>query len=416
MTIELGLARIGRLLEHTNLPWKAIHVAGTNGKGSICAYISAMLHAADVSCGRFTSPHLIDRWDCITINQTVVRKALFQEVEGHVKQYNTNNDIGASEFEILTATAFEIFNREKSEVGVVEVGLGGRLDATNVLQNTSVTVISKIGLDHQSLLGNSLEEIAYQKAGIMRPGVPCVVDNTNEPGVLDVLDRYAREIGAGPLIKVPRYDNTTSPLQEFLEKNSLELHQQVNLHCAFEAAKKILTQIRPQQNPLDLLQAAVKAPWRGRLQKQSIESLTGRKEDVLIDGAHNGQSAEVLGSYVNHKLRHGAQCVTWVLAASRGKDLEELLRPLVRNGDNVVAVEFGAVDGMPWVQPARSREILEMVRRGTELGEHVDAGTDVLGALRWSNKTANGGPLVIAGSLYLVSDVLRLLRDAEYGA
>lgn len=416
MTIELGLARIGRLLDNTKLPWKAIHVAGTNGKGSICAYISAMLHAAGVPCGRFTSPHLIDRWDCITINQKVVRKALFQEVEGQVKQYDAKNGIEASEFEILTATAFEIFNREKVEVGVVEVGLGGRMDATNVLHNTAVTVITKIGYDHQFLLGNSLEEIAYQKAGIMRRGVPCVVDNTNEPGVLDVLDRYAKEIGAGPLIKVPQHGNYNSRLRDCLEKNSLEPHQRVNLRCAFEAVKETLTQLHPQQDPLDLLQAAVDAPWRGRLQKQSIESLTGRKEDVLIDGAHNGQSAAVLGSYVNDKLRHGAQCVTWVLAASRGKDLQELLRPLVRNGDNVVAVEFGPVDGMPWVHPASAGEILDMSRRGLGLEEHCNAGRDVLGALQWSSNTAGGGPLVVAGSLYLVSDVLRLLRDAADGA
>lgn len=415
MTIELGLVRIGRLLEHTNLPWKAIHVAGTNGKGSICAYISAMLHAAGIRCGRFTSPHLIDRWDCITINQTVVRKALFQEVESYVKQQDAKNGIGASEFETLTATAFEIFNREKVEVGVVEVGLGGRLDATNVLQNSAVTVISKIGYDHQSLLGNTLEEIAYQKAGIMRPGVPCVVDNTNEPDVLEVLDRYAKEIEAGPLIKVPQSGTLISEPQDFFEKNSLEPHQRVNLYCAFEAVKESLRQLRPQHHPGDLLQAAVEAPWRGRLQKQSIESLTGRKEDVLIDGAHNGQSASILGAYVNDKLRHGAQCVTWLLAASKGKDLQELLRPLVRNGDNAVVVEFGAVDGMPWVQPAPSGQILEILRSDHVLGEYLDAGGDVLGALRWSSKTARGGPLVVAGSLYLVSDVLRLLRDAGDG-
>ena len=415
MTIELGLARIGRLLEHTRLPWKAIHVAGTNGKGSICAYISAMLHAANIRCGRFTSPHLIDRWDCISINQSVVRQTLFQEVEGQVKQRNAKNGIGASEFEVLTATAFEIFNRENIEVGVVEVGLGGRLDATNVLQNTAVTVISQIGYDHQSLLGNSLEEIAYQKAGIMRPGIPCVIDNTNEPGVLNVLESYAQEIGAGPLIKNPQHGDGNSLPREFLEKNSLEPHQQVNLRCAFEAVKDYLKRLHPQQDPSDLLQAAVKAPWRGRLQKQSIESLTGRKEDILIDGAHNGQSAAVLGSYVDRKLRCGVRGVTWLFGASRGKDLQELLRPLVRDGDNVVVVEFGAVDGMPWVQPAPSSEILEMCRRGKSLRGHVDAGGDVLGALQWSSNIADGGPLVVAGSLYLVSDVLRLLRDSGAG-
>ncbi len=413
--IELGLARIGRLLERTNLPWRAIHVAGTNGKGSICAYLSAMLHAANVRCGRFTSPHLIDRWDCITIDENVVKESLFREVEAHVNRRNAKDGIGAFEFELLTATAFDIFYQEQVEVGVVEVGLGGRLDATNVLQNSLVTVISKIGQDHQALLGNTVEEIAYQKAGIMRPGVPCVVDSTNKASVLEVLDTYAKEIGAGPLIKVPEIDSRDSRLRDFFRETDLEPHQQVNLRCAFEALRQALKQLRLNLDPLDLLQATKNTSWLGRLQKESIESLTGRKEKILIDGAHNAQSAGVLGSFVDRKFRQGNQSVTWVLAASRGKELQELLLPLIHAGDGVVAVEFGPVGGMPWVKPAASKDLLEMARRSVELGGQQDARSDVLGALRWSSEVAGGGPLVVAGSLYLVSDVLRLLRDVERG-
>ena len=151
--IELGLQRIARLVKHTPQTWKAIHVAGTNGKGTICAYLSAMLFASGVRCGRFTWPHLIDRWDCITINEKTVNESVFLEAEKLVMKRNTDENIGASEFEILTATAFEIFHREKIEMGVIEVGLGGRLDATNVMPSSqkAVTVISKMGLDHQSL-------------------------------------------------------------------------------------------------------------------------------------------------------------------------------------------------------------------------------------------------------------------------
>src|SRR4051812_42901739 len=129
--IELGLGRISRLLRHTPQPWKAIHVSGTNGKGSICAYLSAMLHASGVRCGRFTSPHLIDRWDCITIDEQPVRESIFREAEALVMKRNEVEKIEASEFELLTATAFEVFYKEKVEMGVIEVGLGGRLDATN---------------------------------------------------------------------------------------------------------------------------------------------------------------------------------------------------------------------------------------------------------------------------------------------
>lgn len=408
--IELGLARIGRLLEHTKTPWRSIHVAGTNGKGSICAYLSAMLHAANVRCGRFTSPHLIDRWDCITIDEQVVKESLFRGVEAKIKQRNATNGIGASEFELLTATAFDIFANEKVEVGVVEVGLGGRQDATNILQNAFVTIISKIGLDHQALLGNTVEEIAYQKAGIMRPGVPCVVDGTNESSVLKVLDLYAKEIGAGPVITVPNDGNRDHRMEAFLEQGDLEPHQEVNLQCAFEALRQACQQLGPGPDPADLLQATKTMSWQGRLERKSIETLSGRKEMILIDGAHNAQSAKVLGLFVDHKLRQSSKNVTWVLAASKGKNVEELLLPLIRPGDNVTALQFGPVHGMPWVQPTASEDLLEIAARKVELGKEFNAGSDVLGALRWSSEVAGGGPLVVAGSLYLVSDVLRLLR------
>src|SRR3954452_20560198 len=125
--IELGLSRISRLVQQSAFTWKAIHVAGTNGKGSITSYVSGLLTAAGIRCGQFTSPHLIDRWDCITINEQVVRESLFKRIENQVRQRDRRLGVEASEFELLTATAFEIFNHEQVEIGVVEVGMGGRL-------------------------------------------------------------------------------------------------------------------------------------------------------------------------------------------------------------------------------------------------------------------------------------------------
>ncbi|KAJ5665721.1 uncharacterized protein N7477_008169 [Penicillium maclennaniae] len=148
--IELGLSRVSSLLQQSSLTWKAIHIAGTNGKGSISAYLSHLLSNEGVRCGRFTSPHLIDRWDCITVGERVVQESLFRQIEDQVKLRDQRLGIGASEFELLTATAFEIFNHEKVEVGVIEVGMGGRLDATNILSDVLVSVIAKIGMDHQA--------------------------------------------------------------------------------------------------------------------------------------------------------------------------------------------------------------------------------------------------------------------------
>lgn len=403
--IELGLARITALLKNTPQTWKAIHVAGTNGKGSICAYLNAMLRANEVSCGRFTSPHLVDRWDCITINDSAVSETQFRHFEELVKRRNEEQHLDASEFELLTATAFEIFEAERVQVGVIEVGLGGRLDATNALKHKSVTIVSKIGLDHQSFLGNTLEEIALQKAGIIRPDVPCVVDASNPKSVLDVIRSQADSLGA----RVKLADLRSTSLQGKLE-DRLEPHQQQNLLCAYETFHLAFPGHPMPIN--ELLRVGANAVWPGRLQSISIEKITGRAEPVLLDGAHNPQSAKVLSNFVEKRFRVQGKPVTWLLAASAGKDLSEILKLLLRDGDNVVAVEFGPVDGMPWVKPMNSTTILEATQEaGTVISTRQDAQSDVAKGLDWATKISNGGPLVIAGSLYQVSDVLKLLRS-----
>jgi folylpolyglutamate synthase/dihydrofolate synthase len=406
--IELGLGRVSRLVRNTPQKWKAIHVAGTNGKGSICAYLSAMLHASGVKCGRFTSPHLIDRWDCITINEQTVRESVFREAEDMVIERDKAEGIGASEFELLTATAFEIFSQEKIEMGVVEVGLGGRLDATNILQNKAVTIISKIGLDHQSFLGNTIDQIAFQKAGIMRPGVPCVVDKSNIASVLKVVEDHARKIGTDVVLS-----STESAFLDELSEDDFEPHQWENIACAYTAFHLAYTKL---DSPLHRLGPAIlnNFQWPGRLQTTNIRSITGRHEMVLLDGAHNSQSAEALGRFVNRKLRSKTNKVTWVVAASQGKELHGILKPILHKNDCMASVQFGSVDGMPWVKAMDPSEILvSAVAAGINQAQLYNAGNDLPGALRWATEVAAGGPLVIAGSLYLVSDISRLLRNAK---
>jgi len=403
--IDLGLARVGRLVQHTPQTWKAIHVAGTNGKGSICAYLSAMLTASGFSHARFTSPHLIDRWDCIAVNGKPVSEAVFRDAEDAVKQRDRDGRVGATEFELLTATAFEIFHRQQVEYGVVEVGLGGKLDATNVLKHKAATVISKIGLDHQSFLGSTIEEIALQKAGIMRPGVPCVVDGSNQPSVLDVIKKHASEVGAE--LHVP----STTSVADAVAGEAFEPHQIQNLACAHLAFRLACP---GHDGPLSQFLTAIKQmQWPGRLQKLDIRGVTGRPQEVLLDGAHNPQSAEVLGQYVSGHLRSGGKPVTWVLAATQGKDMDGIFGLLLKPGDQVAAVRFGPVDGMPWVKPADPAELLQLAaHHGVEDAVTYNAGGDVRGALTWASQAAGDNPVVIAGSLYLVSSVLRLLRDS----
>ncbi|KAL8795701.1 MAG: hypothetical protein Q9195_001939 [Heterodermia aff. obscurata] len=409
--INFGLARISRLLETTVLPWRAIHVAGTNGKGSVCAYLSAMLKAGGIPVGRFTSPHLIDRWDCITINEETIAEDVFLETEQKVKSLNHTANIGASEFELLTATAFTLFAQQKINIGVVEVGMGGAEDATNVIQDPLVTVITKIGLDHQAFLGNTVEEIARTKAGILKRGVPCVVDGTNTQQVLASIQEKAKESCAGALLRVPHDGGERlAKVWDILSKNDYEAHQQIHIMLAYEALSIALNSTQTASETLQLLPAIRKTAWPGRLQTMSIKDLTGRAQPILLDGAHNLQAAEVLESYVNRKVRLTDDPVTWVIAVSSGKGVQDLLTCLVKPHDRVIACEFSAVSGMPWIQPVTAKEIVSIANI---LGLHsasVHERSDAVSALGVATQESQGGPIVVAGSLYLVSDILRAIR------
>ena len=411
--IELGLSRILRLLRNVPIKWKACHVAGTNGKGSVCAFTSAMLHASGVKCGRFTSPHLIDRWDCITLDERPVSASLFKRVEGHVKRDNLSNDIGASEFEILTATAFSIFHETQIDVGVIEVGLGGSQDATNVLQSPIVTILTKIGYDHQAILGNSIEDITSHKAGIMKPGVPCLVDGTNEAHVCDILRLSSQRRQAASLQFVPQDTSDSScHLEQAIAHLNLAPHQINNAQLGLEATQIILRDLGKKVPLQQIIDAIEGTHWPGRLQflRSKIDPLVQHK--ILLDGAHNAQAARSLGKFVNERLRGTGLPIVWVIAMSRGRAPGQVLREILQSGDSLVATTFGPVDGMPWVAALEPREIVDAARTVCSLSEALIAPNGAVASLRDAFQMFGGSLFVATGSLYLVSDILRFERQS----
>ena len=410
--LELGLQRISRLVDATKLPWKAIHVAGTNGKGSVCAAINTVLNASRVSTGMFTSPHLIDRWDGISINGETIEKDNFLDIEKQVKGKDERLKLGATEFELLTATAFEAFSRSKVEFGVVEVGVGGKLDATNILPKPIATIITRIDKDHEALLGKGLLNIAEQKAGIMKPGVPCFVDSMNQDKVKELLANKAEEARVNFFKIVPPLG-----IDDFRSSGKdLETWQRSNLTLAYEACRVALGKSfeGADRKPTEVFRLLSRVSLPGRKQFLDIGRVTGKEQIALLDGAHNRQSTSALGMYVSHNVRkgeHGSRGpVTWILAFTDGKDMSGMLPALVKRHDSVVALEFGPVSGMPWIKPLPATKIIEEAQKARKLRKsHV--ADSVEQALHLAASFKPGNPIVIAGSLYLVSDVLRLLRS-----
>nr|POE52165.1 dihydrofolate synthetase [Quercus suber] len=443
--IELGLQRINKLLSGTAFPWRAIHVAGTNGKGSICAYITESIQVFNRSqyratnclpslkLAQFTSPHLVDRWDCITINQTPVSWEQFRKAEEKVIARDISEEIKASEFERLTATAFEIFCDQHVDIGVVEVGMGGRLDATNILGQSVeteipginanavfrplplVTAIAKIGMDHQAFLGDTLQKIAGEKAGIMKSNVPVVIDDSNDPEALEVLQGKA----GSRMVDYP-------PDAKKMIPTHLPRHMRDNLRIAQVATFSALSQLGylPSFTAIEwtsdgiqdlqkaMLNACIQLQVAGRQQFIDISKLTKCSTTILCDGAHNTQSAEVLATSVQKIRDDTKQQITWVLATSNSKDCREILRPLLQPGDAVHAVAFGAVDGMPWVKATDPMEILTAAHELVpNLSKTIDHGCDVREALISAAEVAKDGPIVVAGSLYLAGDVHRMLKS-----
>jgi dihydrofolate synthase len=396
--MDLALKRIYTLLWHLREPqlnWKAVHVAGTNGKGSVCAYISSCLKEAQIRCGRFTSPHLIDRWDCITIDGKTVEERVFIHTEKYVRQMNSDHQIGCTEFELLTATAFELFKTQKVEIGVIETGLGGRLDATNTLRadKTLVTAITKIGLDHQAFLGKTLGQIAREKAGIKKSRVPVVVDATNDQDVIKVIKEAGASSAPMVLARIDKplpwtIDPSLSPL--------LGSYQKSNLATALYALSCISRKY-PQVTQ-DAVEKGIKnTSWPGRLQWMDINS-----HNVLLDGAHNPEAAKLLGEYIDKNVR-GDSGVTYIMAFSDGKEVEEILCELVRPVDRIIITSFGSVEGMPWVKPKDCAQVKSVANTFTENVEIIEDNAE---ALNWVDNST-----VICGSLYLVGDVLRQLRE-----
>ncbi|WP_439596611.1 bifunctional folylpolyglutamate synthase/dihydrofolate synthase [Falsiroseomonas sp.] len=407
--IDLSLDRLQRCLAALGHPeWRlppVVHVAGTNGKGSTCAFVRAIAEAAGLRVHVFTSPHLVSFHERIRLAGELVTEAALAAALEHVEQVNAGQPITV--FEVTTAVALHLFAEVPADLLVLEVGLGGRFDATNVVDRPATTAITSISRDHMDFFGSEISRIAWEKAGIIKPGVPCATGR-QVPEAAEVILKEAAEQGAPLRVRGRDWDVAQRPdggLDWWDDSARLTLprpgllgpHQAENAGIAIAALRA--------WNPPWLTEEAIRqgvaqASWPARMQR-----LTGRLVALLppdwelwLDGGHNAGAGVVLGQHIRESLAD--RPIHVLVGMKGGKQVPEFLAPIIP-----VATSLWAV-----AEPGQhlAMTVPDVIRAS---GGAAHAGGTVAEALARLPRDAGPARVLICGSLYLAGEVLKL--DAE---
>ncbi|HIK29651.1 MAG: bifunctional folylpolyglutamate synthase/dihydrofolate synthase [Oscillatoriaceae bacterium SKW80] len=409
--VHLGLERIQHLLANLGNPQHqvpTIHIAGSNGKGSVCAYLSSILTHAGYRVGRYISPHLIDWRERICLNEQQISEQELQKLLEEVLAAIQPGGELPTQFEVITAAAWLYFAKQKVDVAVVEVGLGGRLDATNVCARPLVSIITSISWEHWQVLGPTLAHIAAEKAGILKSGCPAVIGPL-PPEAKAVVDKRIAEVGCPAIWPEPAkiIQTEREKIEKFPPACSWASYQGIvyPLPLAGEAqlvnsalalaTVEILRQRGWKISDKAIAEGMAQTKWPGR-----IQWIKWRDHLLLIDGAHNSASATVLRQYVDSL---NIENVTWVVGILASKDREGILKALLRSGERLYLVP------VPDHKSAIPEELAELALQICPLLAECQCFTELLPALEKAIR--NEKITVLCGSLYLIGHFLASTRQ-----
>jgi dihydrofolate synthase / folylpolyglutamate synthase len=425
--IKLGLENISRLCEalgHPERSFTTLHVAGTNGKGSVTAMVHQALGAAGLRTARYTSPHLADITERFVIGDAAVDTATFNGVAEEVLDLaerlvaDGTLRVPPTFFEATTAIAFELFRRAGTEIAVIEVGLGGRFDATNVITPVA-GAITTIGFDHQQHLGTTLAEIAFEKAGIIKPGMTLVAGDL-PPSAIEVVRRAAAERGAA-LVEAARDSHVEAESHDGAARLSIETpqgrygplilalrgeHQIGNAVVAVRLLEAVAASGVPVARA-HIEAGLTTAHWPARLEYVQLDD----HRRVLLDSAHNAEGAVALAAHLRRWHPDGPPLVLGIM---RDKDVHEILSPLLPLASRVVATSAPTPRALPADELAvRIRAAADRLALGGRL--EVDVVEDPLHAVE--RALASSDLACVAGSIFLVGPLReRLLARAAVPA
>ena len=378
--IKLGLENTFRLLAAAGNPHERLrflHVAGTNGKGSTCAMMDAILRAAGYRSGLYTSPHLVDFRERIRLDGAMIPEDAVAEGLTLLREAAETRDHAPTFFELTTVLAAWWFARQSPDYVVWETGMGGRLDATNAV-TPEVAVITPIGMDHEKWLGDTIEEIAGEKAGVIKSRVPAV-SAPQVPEVRAVIEARAADAGMSPVFVSEPWSGEVSCLSGS--------HQRWNAALACSALRAAGVEVDAKAEGEGLRRVV----WPARFQRVT--------ENFVIDGAHNPEAIETL--VTTWREVFGGMRASLVFAALRDKDVPHLLRALHSVADEVWLVPVNNVRSMA------AGELRPLAEAAGFAGIHESTVAESVAAARGS-----GRPVLVAGSLFLAGEVLALLEGA----
>jgi dihydrofolate synthase/folylpolyglutamate synthase len=412
---NFDLDRMRGLLKRLGNPheaFRSVHVAGTKGKGSTCAMTAAMLQATGYKVGLYTSPHLVDIRERIVVNGEMISQADFARLVRLVEPLIAKIKPTPSYFDVLTAVAFKHFAEQGVEIAVVETGLGGRLDSTNVLK-PEVTAITSISKDHMAQLGNTLAKIAAEKAGIYKAGVPALTVQ-QDPEVERVLKEAADKVGApfdiaGKSIEFSyRFESSrlhgphnrvclTTPNSKF-EHLAVPLvgeHQAINLGLALSIIDRLKTR-GIAINDSRAMEGLAKVQLPGRME------LVSQNPRVIVDGAHNAASLDAMMRAIGQHIPYDSMVV--IFGCCSDKDVPGMLERITSGADKVI---FCKVDNIRTADPH------ELAARYVELyGKMAQVAGSLEEALAIANRAVTKEDLIcITGSFYLVGEAKKLFAN-----
>ncbi len=393
--MKLGLDNIRELLSPLGDPHKkikSIHVAGSNGKGSVSAMLSAALQANRYTVGLYTSPHLVDFRERIKINGVLISEeyiASFLE-----KIWKDVGRLHATFFEVTTALAFAYFADSGVDISVIETGLGGRLDATNVLERPLATVVTSISLEHTAQLGNTLQEIAGEKAGIMKPDVPAIVNVNSE--LKEVFIKKAKELNS-PIIFTDEY----SPSSEYetLKPPFSGSHQEENLRTVLATLENITLSLQTDLNIEGISQTQKLTGMRARLEESDYVPALEKNVKLILDVAHNPDAFKYLKKYF---ISSGIKPIV-IAGFAKDKDIEVILHDIVEFASRFISVAANS-------HRAIGSSELGKLAEGAGL-ETLVSSTPKAGVEEAIHLAKSGDTLLLTGSHFVIGDFLKEVEE-----